>query len=76
MYNNAVHAFRNLISGNKSHKCSTVPKYSDKLQITSNGPYYFLEVTDTMGRHYLIEAYGRDALELSVSIFSRVQQFR
>lgn len=64
VYNNAVHAFRNLMSGSMSHKYNIVSRYPDKLQITCDGPYYFVEVTDSMGRQFLIEAYGRDAVEL------------
>jgi hypothetical protein len=52
------------MSGSMGHKYSIVSRYPDKLQITCDGPYYFVEITDSIGRQYLIEAYGRDAVEL------------
>src|SRR5690242_12718220 len=68
IYNNAVHALRRLVSqsqkGGKNGKITNSPT---GLRTTWDGLlYYFVEVTDLKGTSYLIEAYGKDAMELYV----------
>jgi hypothetical protein len=42
-----------------------ISKSARRIMILSNGePYYYVEVTCSDGSHYIIEAIGRDAIEL------------
>jgi hypothetical protein len=42
-----------------------ISKSPRRIMILSNGePYYYVEVTRRDGSHYVIEAIGRDAIEL------------
>jgi hypothetical protein len=68
IYNNAVHALRRLVSqsqkGSKNGKITNSPT---GLRTTWDGLlYYFVEVTDLKGTSYLIEAHGKDTMELYV----------
>src|SRR5437867_11471034 len=66
IYNNAVHALRQLVSASvKGGKQGKITNSLDALRTTWDGLiYYFVEVTDLKGTTYLIEAYGKDAMEL------------
>ena len=66
IYNNAVHALRQLLLSNfESGKKAKIINSSNRLLITREGlTYFFVEVSDPKGTTYLIEAYGKDALEL------------
>lgn len=68
IYNNAVHALRRLVSqSQKGGKHVKVTNSLTGLRTTWDGLlYYFVEVTDLKGTTYLIEAYGKDAMELCV----------
>lgn len=68
IYNNAVHALRQLVSqSEKSGKHGRITNSLIGLRTTWDGlMYYFVEVTDLKGTSYLIEAYGKDAMELYV----------
>jgi hypothetical protein len=68
IYNNAVHALRRLVSqSQKGGKNGKITNSLTGLRTTWDGLlYYFVEVTDLKGTSYLIEAYGKDAMELYV----------
>ena len=68
IYNNAVHALRQLVSqSRKDGKHGKITNSLAGLRTTWDGLlYYFVEVTDLRGTSYLIEAYGKDAMELFV----------
>ena len=63
--NNAVHALRQLLSNSESGKSARIINSSNRILITREGlTYFFVEVSDSKGTTYLIEAYGKDAIEL------------
>jgi hypothetical protein len=66
IYNNAVHALRRLVSQSENGgKHGKITNSLVGLRTTWDGlMYYFVEVTDLKGTSYLIEAYGKDAMEL------------
>ena len=68
IYNNAVHALRQLVSqSQKDGKHGKITNSLTGIRTTWDGLlYYFVEVTDLKGTSYLIEAYGKDAMELFV----------
>jgi hypothetical protein len=68
IYNNAVHALRRLVSqSQKVGKNGKITNSLTGLRTTWDGLlYYFVEVTDLKRTSYLIEAYGKDAMELYV----------
>ena len=68
IYNNAVHALRRLVSqSEKGGKHGKITNSLVGLRTTWDGlMYYFVEVTDLKGTSYLIEAYGKDAMELYI----------
>jgi len=68
IYNNAVHALRRLVSqSEKGGKHGKITNSLTGLRTTWDGLlYYFVEVTDLKGTIYLIEAYGKDAMDLCV----------
>lgn len=65
-YNNVVHALRDLLLSNfESGKRAKIINSSHRILITREGlNYYFVEVRDSEGTKYLLEAHGREALEL------------
>src|SRR5262245_23168410 len=66
IYNNVVHALRHLLLSNfERDKRAKIVNSSNRVQITKDGlTYFFVEVSVPEGTTYLLEAYGRDALEL------------
>jgi len=66
IYNNIVHALRQLVSSSvKGGKQGKIINSLGALRTTWDGLiYYFVEVTDLKGTTYLIEEYGKDAMEL------------
>jgi hypothetical protein len=68
IYNNVVHALRLLVSQSENGgKHGKITNSLVGLRTTWDGlMYYFVEVTDLKGTSYLIEAYGKDAMELYV----------
>ena len=68
IYNNTVHALRQLVSSSvKGGKQGKIINSLGALRTTWDGLiYYFVEVevTDLKGTTYLIEEYGKDAMEL------------
>jgi hypothetical protein len=42
----------------------TITMRSEKILATPSGSYYFVEVTSKEGTKYVIEAYGKEAIEL------------
>jgi hypothetical protein len=66
LYNNSILALRELLTlREEGGRGGRITKLSSKIHITRDGlKYYFVEVTDDTGSHYVIEAYGEDAIEL------------
>ena len=66
LYNNRILALRELLTlREEGGRGGRITKLSSEIHITREGlKYYFVEVTDDTGSLYVIEAYGKDAIDL------------
>ena len=71
-YNNGTDALRQLLFMQKYG--GHVTKLPDKIIVISGRPYYFVEVTSREGTKYVIEAYGREAIELQSEATKRKEE--
>lgn len=71
-YSSGTDALRQLVLMRKYG--GRITKVSDKINSFSDGLYYFVEVTSSEGTKYIIEAYGKEALELQMETTKRKEE--
>ena len=68
-YDSGPHALRQLMLLRKD--AGRITKCPEKLVDLSGDPYYFAEVTSNRGTRYIIEAHGKEAIELRREVMER-----
>jgi hypothetical protein len=77
-YDSSMHALRELlrpkIDEEDASESRVITKSSTMIHTSREGlGYYFVEVTGSNGRHYLIQAYGEEAKGLQKEVRSQEQ---
>jgi hypothetical protein len=68
-YESGPHALRQLMLLQKYG--GRITKYPEKIIPLSGDSYYFVEVTTNEGTRYVIEAYGKEAIDLRCEVTDR-----